>query len=69
MNVAAAFQQIQQTEQRLLTELARHTSAIHEAMRTEIKASFEPLDHAGEVIAIRRPQTWAIGAARSHGRP
>jgi 4-hydroxy-3-methylbut-2-enyl diphosphate reductase IspH len=29
-------QQIQQTEQRLLAELARHTSAIHEAMRTEI---------------------------------
>ena len=36
-------QQIQHTEQRLLTELARHTSAVHEAMRTEIKASFEPL--------------------------
>ncbi|HEX8113672.1 MAG TPA: hypothetical protein VF516_38335 [Kofleriaceae bacterium] len=36
-------QQIQQTEQRLLAELARHTSAIHEAMRAEIKASFEPL--------------------------
>ena len=36
-------QQIQQTEQRLLAELARHTSAIHEAMRAEIKACFEPL--------------------------
>jgi hypothetical protein len=36
-------QQIQHTEQRLLVELARHTAAIHEAMRTEIKASFEPL--------------------------
>ncbi|HEX8114785.1 MAG TPA: hypothetical protein VF516_43945 [Kofleriaceae bacterium] len=34
---------LQQTEQRLLAELARHTSAVHEAMRTEIKASFEPL--------------------------
>ena len=36
-------QQIQHTEQRLLAELARHTLAIHEAMRTEIRASFEPL--------------------------
>jgi hypothetical protein len=36
-------QQIQQTEQRLLAELARHTSAIHEATRAEIKACFEPL--------------------------
>ena len=34
---------LQQSEQRLFTELARHTSAIHEAMRTEIKACFEPL--------------------------
>jgi hypothetical protein len=32
-------QQNQQTEQRLLIELARHTSAVHEAMRTEIQAS------------------------------
>ena len=30
-------------EQRLFTELARHTSAIHEAMRTEFKAWLEPL--------------------------
>ena len=36
-------QQIQHTEQRLLAELARHTSAILEAMRTEIKACIEPL--------------------------
>ncbi|HEX3481104.1 MAG TPA: hypothetical protein VHT91_39075 [Kofleriaceae bacterium] len=33
----------QQSEQRFLIELARHTSAIHEAMRTEIRACFEPL--------------------------
>ena len=46
-------QQIQQTEQRLLAELARHTSAIHEAMRTEIKASFEPLaDLPGRVSRL-----------------
>jgi TolA-binding protein len=46
-------QQIQQGEQRLLTELARHTSAIHEAMRTEIKASFEPLaDLPGRVSRL-----------------
>ena len=32
----------QQSEQRFLIELARHTSAIHEAMRTEIKACVEP---------------------------
>src|SRR5262249_19570436 len=32
-----------QTEQRMLTELACHPSAVDEAMRTEIKASFEPL--------------------------
>jgi hypothetical protein len=37
-------QQIQQTEQRLLAELARHTSALHEATRTQIKASTEPFD-------------------------
>jgi plasmid stabilization system protein ParE len=37
-------QQIQQTEQRLLAELARHTSAVHEAMRTQIKAGTEPFD-------------------------
>jgi chromosome segregation ATPase len=37
-------QQLQQTEQRLLAELARHTSAIHEAMRTQIKAGTEPFD-------------------------
>jgi hypothetical protein len=36
-------QQFQQFEQRFLTELARHTSAILEAMRTEIKACIEPL--------------------------
>ena len=35
---------LQQFEQRLLTELARHTSAVHEAMRTQIKASTEPFD-------------------------
>jgi hypothetical protein len=34
---------LQQLEERWLAELARHTSAIHEAMRTEIKACFEPL--------------------------
>jgi hypothetical protein len=46
-------QQLQQTEQRLLAELARHTSAIHEAMRTEIKASFEPLaDLPGRVSRL-----------------
>jgi chromosome segregation ATPase len=46
-------QQIQQTEQRLLAELARHSSAIHEAMRTEIKASFEPLaDLPGRVSRL-----------------
>jgi predicted nucleic acid-binding Zn-ribbon protein len=46
-------QQIQQTEQRLLAELARHTSAIHEALRTEIKASFEPLaDLPGRVSRL-----------------
>jgi hypothetical protein len=46
-------QQIQQTEQRLLTELARHTLAIHEAMRIEIKASFEPLaDLPGRVSRL-----------------
>jgi hypothetical protein len=46
-------QQIQQTEQRLLAELARHTSAIHEAMRTEIKASIEPLaDLPGRVSRL-----------------
>ena len=33
----------QQSEQRFAAELARHTSAIHEAMRTEIRACFEPL--------------------------
>jgi chromosome segregation ATPase len=44
---------LQQTEQRLLAELARHTSAIHEAMRTEIKASFEPLaDLPGRVSRL-----------------
>jgi len=37
-------QQIQQTEQRLLAELARHTSAFQEATRTQIKASTEPFD-------------------------
>ena len=37
-------QQIQQTEHRLLAELARHTSAAHEATRTQIKASTEPFD-------------------------
>jgi TolA-binding protein len=37
-------QQIQQSEQRLLAELARHTSAVYEGMRTQIKASTEPLD-------------------------
>ncbi len=37
-------QQLQQTEQRLLAELSRHTSAVHEAMRTQIKASTEPFD-------------------------
>jgi hypothetical protein len=37
----------------LLAELARHTSAIHEAMRTEIKASFEPLaDLPGRVSRL-----------------
>ena len=35
-------QQFQQFEQRMFTELARHTSAILEAMRTEIKACVEP---------------------------
>jgi len=46
-------QQIQLSEQRLLAELARHTSAIHEAMRTEIKASFEPLaDLPGRVSRL-----------------
>ncbi|HEX3473937.1 MAG TPA: hypothetical protein VHT91_02785 [Kofleriaceae bacterium] len=46
-------QQIQQTELRLLTELARHTSTIHEAMRTEIKASIEPLaDLPGRVSRL-----------------
>jgi len=35
--------QFQQFEQRFLTELARHTSAILEAVRTEIKACIEPL--------------------------
>jgi hypothetical protein len=35
-------QQFQQFEQRFHTELARHTSAILEAMRTEIKACVEP---------------------------
>jgi hypothetical protein len=35
--------QFQQFEHRFLTELARHTSAILEAMRTEIKACIEPL--------------------------
>ena len=44
---------LQQFEQRLLVELARHTSAIHEAMRTEIKASFEPLaDLPGRVSRL-----------------
>jgi hypothetical protein len=37
-------QQVQQSEQRLLAELARHTSAILEATRTQIKASTEPFD-------------------------
>ncbi len=37
-------QQLQQTEQRLLAELARHTSAVYESMRTQIKASTEPFD-------------------------
>jgi hypothetical protein len=34
---------IDQLEQRVFAELARHTSAILEAMRAEIKACFEPL--------------------------
>jgi hypothetical protein len=37
--------QIQQSEQRLLAELARHTAAIQEATRTQIKASTEPFDN------------------------
>src|ERR1700733_14031336 len=37
-------QQLQQTEQRLIGELARHTAAIHEATRTQIKATTEPFD-------------------------
>jgi chromosome segregation ATPase len=37
-------QQIQHTEQRLIAELARHTSAFQEATRTQIKASTEPFD-------------------------
>ena len=49
----ALMARIQQGEQRLLTELARHTSAIHEAMRTEIKASFEPIaDLPGRVSRL-----------------
>ena len=59
-------QQIQQTEQRLLTELARHTSAIHEAMRTEIKASFEPLaDLPGRVSRLEA----AVFGPKPPGRP
>jgi hypothetical protein len=37
-------QQIQLSEQRLLAELTRHTAAMHEGMRTQIKASTEPFD-------------------------
>lgn len=44
---------LQQFEQRLLVELGRHTSAIREAMRTEIKASFKPLaDLPGRVSRL-----------------
>jgi chromosome segregation ATPase len=54
-------QQIQQTEQRLLAELARHTSAIHEATRTQIKASTEPFDELPG--RVNRLETEVFGPA------
>ena len=44
---------LQLTEQRLMQELARHTSAVLESMQTQIKASFEPLaDLPGRVSRL-----------------
>jgi hypothetical protein len=59
-------QQIQQTEHRLLAELAHHTSAIHEATRTQIKASTEPFDDLPGRVS--RLETEVFGPARGNQR-
>jgi hypothetical protein len=59
-------QQIQQTEQRLLAELARHTSAIHESMRTQIKASTEPFDDLPD--RVHRLETEVFGPPPRRGK-
>jgi hypothetical protein len=54
-------QQIQHSEQRLLTELARHASALEESMRTQIKASTEPFADLPD--RVKRLETAVFGSA------